>query len=87
MGRLTRQNGAQLQMAGEIFDVKVSLISKDGTEIRAVQLVGDTELSLPYDPKADERLLGIYYRNDDTKQWEYVGGTVDKNSERITSQA
>ncbi|MDQ0890220.1 hypothetical protein QFZ81_005308 [Paenibacillus sp. V4I9] len=83
MGRLTRQNGAQLQMAGEIFDVKVSLISKDGTEIWAVQLAGDMELSLPYDPKADERLLGIYYRNDDTKQWEYIGGTVDKNSERI----
>ncbi|MBD0381902.1 S-layer homology domain-containing protein [Paenibacillus sedimenti] len=83
MGRLTRQNGAQFQMAGEIFDVKVSLITKDGTEIRAVQLAGDMELSLPYDPKADERLLGIYYRNDDTKQWEYVGGTVDQNSERI----
>ncbi|MDD9268436.1 S-layer homology domain-containing protein [Paenibacillus sp. GCM10023248] len=85
-GRLIRQNGAQLQMAGKIFDVTLTLITKDGTEIRAVQLAGDTVLSLPYDPKADERLLGIYYRNENTSQWEYVGGTVDTSSERIQAK-
>lgn len=80
----TQQGGTQLKVVGQIYDVKVSLITKDGSELQAAQLVGGIEISLPYDRnQTDELLLGIYYLNDETKQWEYVGGKVELGTETM----
>ncbi|MFX7329385.1 hypothetical protein ABTI69_21580, partial [Acinetobacter baumannii] len=40
----------------------------------------------PYEAGADESVLGVYYFNENTKAWEYVGGTLDKSGKRITVQ-
>ncbi|RXZ83161.1 S-layer homology domain-containing protein [Paenibacillaceae bacterium] len=83
-GTVTRQGSAKLKKAGEVYELKVSLIAKDGTEIRAVKLTGGIALALPYDPQqTDEMLLGIYYYNETTGQWEYTGGKTDSEAKQI----
>jgi uncharacterized protein YjdB len=87
VGSVTQQGSAKLTTSGEVYDLTVTLVTKDGTEIRAVKLEGEVEISLPYDPKrTDEMLLGIYYHNEETGQWEYVGGILDKKGERIKAR-
>lgn len=36
------------------------------------------------DDNADQDLLGVYYLNESTKQWEYVGGTFDQDASAMT---
>jgi hypothetical protein len=42
------------------------------------------ELTLTYKPGANPEMLGIYYYNDLTSQWEYVGGIANKSNNTIT---
>jgi Zn-dependent metalloprotease len=42
------------------------------------------ELTLTYKQGANSDLLGVYYYNESTSQWEYVGGSANKGSNSIT---
>ena len=76
---------ANLQAAGQIYDINVILRQTDGTEFKAEQVDGGVRIMLPVeDDNADQELLGVYYYNESTKQWEYVGGTFDPTENAMT---
>jgi len=33
----------------------------------------------------DENILGVYYFNEETDLWEFVGGEVDKKGKKVTA--
>lgn len=81
----TAQGAALLRISGQIYQIKVSLLTKDNREIKAEQLRGSVEISLPYDAEnTDPLLLGIYYYNEQMNQWEFVGGNLNTDTATIT---
>lgn len=85
--RQIQQGAALLRISGQIYEIKVSLLTKDNREIKAEQLHGSVEISLPYDKdNTDPLLLGVYYNNEQTDQWEFVGGNTNPDTATITVQ-
>jgi hypothetical protein len=72
-----------MKSAGAIYHVSLLLVSKDGKESKLAVFEQPVEITLAYDEGADESKLGIYYFNESTKAWEYVGGVVDQASQQI----
>lgn len=80
-----QQGTALLKVSGLIYEIKVSLLTKDNREIKAEQLRGSVEISLPFDTKnTDPLLLGVYYYNEQMNQWEFVGGNMNPDTASIT---
>ncbi|MFC4102656.1 InlB B-repeat-containing protein [Paenibacillus xanthanilyticus] len=75
--------GARAKAAGAVYDMTLKL--KHGNQVTDIRHVGGgVEISLPYGHEADEDLLGVYYYNEGTKAWEYVGGSVDPVKQTVT---
>lgn len=75
--------GARVNIAGEVYNITLQLKHSGGTIDLATASSG-VELTLPYGNDADAELLGIYYYNEESKQWEYVGGQVDEAKQTVT---
>ncbi|HIW31157.1 MAG TPA: InlB B-repeat-containing protein [Candidatus Paenibacillus intestinavium] len=74
---------AHVEVAGVIYDITIKL--KHNNQVTDISNVeSGIELSLPYNHEADVDLLGIYYYNQVSKEWEYVGGSVDANKNTVT---
>lgn len=74
---------AHVEVAGVIYDITIKL--KHNNQVTDISNVGGgVEISLPYNNGADEDLLGIYYYNAGSKEWEYVGGSVDATKNTVT---
>jgi len=74
---------ARVKVAGEIYDITLQLRHSNGMIDLATAASG-VEITLPYSNGADAELLGIYYYNEESKQWEYVGGRVDATDHTVT---
>ncbi|MEK0316140.1 S-layer homology domain-containing protein [Cohnella sp. 56] len=81
------QVAAVMKAAGAVYHISLSIVTRDGQEAKLTSFERPAELSFPYDADVDESLLGIYYFNESLKEWEYVGGSVDKTGKRITADA
>ncbi len=68
-------NAGLVQAAGEVVDLQISLITKDGKEYKLDQFRESIILSLRLAVDANVRLAGIYFINNDNRI-EYVGGKV-----------
>jgi len=75
---------ARVEVAGVVCDMMLKL-KHDSQVIDISQAGGGVELSLSYNNEADEDLLGIYYYNEASKEWEYVGGIVDAATHTVTA--
>ncbi|RJX38984.1 hypothetical protein D3P09_15880 [Paenibacillus pinisoli] len=75
---------ARVEVIGVAYDMTLRL-KHDNQVIDISQAGGGVELSLPYHNEADEDLLGIYYYNEGSKEWEYVGGSVDSAKYLVTA--
>ncbi|MGO4548234.1 InlB B-repeat-containing protein [Paenibacillus sp. 2TAB23] len=74
---------ARVEVAGVVYDITVKL--KHNNQVIDISYVGGgVEISLPYNNEADEDLLGIYYYNEASEEWEYVGGSVDAAKNTVT---
>ncbi len=74
---------ARVEVAGVVYDITVKL--KYNNQVIDISNVGGgVEISLPYNNEADEDLLGVYYFNEVTKEWEYLGGSVDAVKNIVT---
>ncbi|WP_020618996.1 S-layer homology domain-containing protein [Paenibacillus daejeonensis] len=74
---------ARVAVVGGIYDITLKLKFND--EVIDIQRGnGGVELTLPYLDGVDEELLGIYYYNEGSKQWEYAGGRVDAGTTTMT---
>ncbi|WP_391572886.1 S-layer homology domain-containing protein [Cohnella sp.] len=76
---------AKIRQADRVYDVRLSFTDKD----RSVEWQGSggVHIALPYSASVDEELVGVYYFNEVSGKWEYVGGTVDRNSNLVWAEA
>ncbi|QJD86696.1 S-layer homology domain-containing protein [Cohnella herbarum] len=77
---------ANVRLVDSIYDVRMSLKSGD----RSVEWRGPEgmQIVLPYPAASvDADLLGVYYFNESSGKWEYVGGTVNRNSNIVQVDA
>ncbi|MFC6333508.1 S-layer homology domain-containing protein [Paenibacillus septentrionalis] len=74
---------ARVEVAGAIYDITLKLKYNDQV-INISNVDGGVEITLPYNQAADKDLLGVYYYNEASKEWEYVGGNVDAASHTVT---
>jgi endoglucanase len=76
--------GSPLTAAGEGYSLELALVDRKGNEKTLSEFPAAVHVSLPYQGTGvDENLLGVYYRNEQTGAWEYVGGKVNKSSKRM----
>ncbi|MBB3108005.1 putative repeat protein (TIGR02543 family) [Paenibacillus phyllosphaerae] len=74
---------ARVEVAGAVYDFTLKL-KHDNQVIDISHVGGGVEITLPYNNEADEDLLGVYYYNEASKAWEYVGGSVDTVNNTVT---
>lgn|GEM_PF-1707625 len=68
-----------------VYEFEWSIVTKEGAATVARPFAQPLRIAIPYDPRtAQTDLLGVYTFNTESKQWEYVGGTVDPNNHTIT---
>lgn len=83
---LAAEPGAKIKIAGQVYDIKVLLRTADGHETPIKETSDGVEISFTYDAaQVDESLLGIYYLNETTGRWEYVGGSADPAAKQISA--
>ncbi|WP_141503110.1 immunoglobulin-like domain-containing protein [Paenibacillus luteus] len=71
-------NHPQLKSGGYAYDLDLFLRTKEQKEYRLSQFAKAVSIVLPFEEnKVDDQLIGIYYYNDLTALWEYVGGVID----------
>lgn len=76
---------AQITIAGQVYEISMKLKKTDGSVVEVKGGKDGVEITLPYDADGvDEELLGIYYYNELTKVWEYVGGKVNSSAKTLT---
>lgn len=81
-----QNNLAQLKAAGMIYDIVIKLKEADGNEIDIRDVMEGTHISLLVkSTDVDKELLGVYFLNEMTKQWEYVRSTVDYNTNAVSA--
>lgn len=78
---------ANIEIAGEVYEFTVAFKTADGKLVKAAEVNGGVEITVPYSKDGvDEDLLGVYYFNESTGNWEYVGGQIDKTDNQLTVQ-
>ncbi|QJD86784.1 fibronectin type III domain-containing protein [Cohnella herbarum] len=78
-------NPALYRLAGSVYRLELSIATADGQVRKLKQFDVPVALSLSIPAGSDADLLGLYYRNPQTKEWEYVGGTIDPASDRLVA--
>lgn len=76
-------NEKTMRVAGQVIYFELSMIMKDGLTKSLPTFPQPIETALSYDEDADKNLLGVYYCNDETGKWEYMGGQVDEDNQRV----
>lgn len=83
---LLRGNNAMMSMAGTAVRLELAVESKNGRMSRQLSAFSTPiEISLKVDQDADERLIGVYYFNERTDEWEYIGGNIDAETRHISA--
>ncbi|MFD0678248.1 MULTISPECIES: S-layer homology domain-containing protein [unclassified Paenibacillus] len=77
---------ALVKSASEVLRFELSIFTKDGVEKKLPLFNEPIEIKIPYVGSSGlkEQLLGVYYLNEQTKEWEYVGGPIDAVNKQIT---
>lgn len=78
-------NSATVRLAGKAYEVTFTKQDKDGEERAVVgELPEPSTVTLVYDAtNVNEALLGVYYYNEESELWEYVGGVMDREKSQI----
>lgn len=76
---------ALVRLAGKVYDFILEIKTSDQQVINLKPLDGGVKITMPYNKGMDEQLLAMYYYNEVSKQWEYVGGTVDSSTNTVTA--
>ncbi|MCR8629950.1 S-layer homology domain-containing protein [Paenibacillus radicis (ex Xue et al. 2023)] len=77
---------ALVKSVSEVLRFELSIFTKDGVEKKLPFFNEPIEIKIPYVGSSGlkEQLLGVYYLNEQTKEWEYVGGRIDAVNKQIT---
>ncbi|MDD4369205.1 MAG: S-layer homology domain-containing protein [Oscillospiraceae bacterium] len=81
--KLAEPSAVRLKLAGEIYELTVQVLDEDGT-LRDIGQFPGCRVLLPVPAGLEEGaaagMLKAYWYNEDSGQWEDVGGTYDPNS-------
>ncbi|WP_171056024.1 S-layer homology domain-containing protein [Paenibacillus sinopodophylli] len=81
---MLQQRHAKVKVVGQPYDISLVLVAPDGRKAVAEQVGSGVELVFTYlDKEIDGELLGVYYFNEAASSWEYVGGTLDAQTDRV----
>jgi pullulanase len=73
LGKIDISTNTKLKLASKMFSFSLSVIMKDGKEVKVDRFVTPITLFFDTDPSVDKKLLGVYFIGDNGKL-EYVGG-------------
>ncbi|MDT3426889.1 glycosidase [Paenibacillus forsythiae] len=74
--QLSLPGSASMSFAGEVYDLALQAVTKDGKAVSLSAFPQPVELAFRTDAKADSQLTGVYYLND-AGVAEYIGGEWD----------
>ncbi|OAB26581.1 pullulanase [Paenibacillus macquariensis subsp. defensor] len=72
----------KLKLASKMFNFSLSVIMKNGKEVKVERFVTPITLVFNVDPSADKKLLGVYFIGDDD-ELEYVGGYWENSKLKV----
>ncbi|MEC0090338.1 pullulanase [Paenibacillus macquariensis] len=72
----------KLKLASKMFNFSLSVITKDGKEVKIDRFVTPITLIFNVDPSADKKLLGVYFIRDNG-ELEYVGGYWENSKLKV----
>lgn len=75
-------NGS-INPVSEVYNFELQAVDGEKS-LKLDKFAKPVELTLTYKQGVNSDLLGVYYYNESTSQWEYVGGTVNKGGNTIT---
>jgi len=75
-----------LKLRGSINDITIKMVTEDGTTRNLTAFNTPLEISFAYDTNADEEKLGIYYYNEEQRQWEFIGGNINREDNYIYAE-
>jgi hypothetical protein len=79
-----------LKNIGKVFDFSLGTYKQDGTKIKDIHnfKTGKAKITVKLSnddlKNLDQSKLSAFYYNEDTKKWESIGGTFDKNTLTFT---
>lgn len=86
--QVTGITGTSLKLAGAVYELNIRVLAGNADKGGIHSFSNPVTVSLPYDSAkldgASEDSLGVYRFNESTKQWDYVGGEVDKANNVVT---
>ncbi|MFC5987238.1 S-layer homology domain-containing protein [Marinicrinis lubricantis] len=86
-GVLQNQHPAvTLSLAGQAYELDMYW-TDNSRKVRLNHFDQGIEVTLPYENHGvDEALISLYYLNESTMKWEYVGGVVNADAKTVTSE-
>lgn len=73
-----------LQAGGTVYSLELYAVNGQGKTTRLGAFQDSVRIELPYLASQNAALIGIYYYNEASGKWEYVGGTVDAEKRTIS---
>ncbi len=83
---LVSRNTSGMKLVGNVYDLTLTTTSDSKESSSQIgQFKEKVRLSFAFDSKkVNKNALGVYYYDEKVKAWKYVGGKVDKASDKIT---
>lgn len=75
-----------LKAGGTAYVLELYAVNDQGKSTRLSSFQEAVHIELPYFATQDAGLIGIYYYNEASRKWEYVGGTVDAGKKVISTE-
>ncbi|MDQ8734352.1 glycoside hydrolase family 66 protein [Paenibacillus sp. LHD-38] len=73
---LQKVKGLEAKAAGSVFAFEIGVIHSEGTTYLKEHFKQPVKLDIELEQGADAELAGIYYYNEGTSEWMYMGGTI-----------
>jgi dextranase len=82
---VANNNDASMKPIGQVINFELGVTTSDGLLGKLNSFIKPVELTQYYDvvDKNQADLLGVYYYNEASKGWEYIGGIVDSDRQEI----
>jgi hypothetical protein len=82
---IAKNKDASIKPVGQVMNFELGVTTSDGHLGKLNSFVKPVEMTLHYDA-ADQNqaeILGVYYFNEASKDWEYIGGKIDTDKKQI----
>ena len=79
------QMNAVIKPVGDIYEFNITIETKDGRKVEVKsEFTAALTVEFEYPKGLKDELVGVYYFDEERKEWKYVGGIVDPENNKIT---